>query len=750
MTSVCSLCPLSMGCLSPVLKSKIEKCNVLIVCDQPDSRADFEGKVLAGPLGGLLHGLLSKAQLSGYCATYAVKCASDKKGSPLDVSSIGACRFYLKEDIHASNPHYILCMGDHALRAVTKRSGIKNNRGKELQALPELNTNAKVFCTYSLEYLAKNSTLERTVVSDIRRCSPQRTDTTVPWRIWNGEKIDGDILAYDIEAVNEEGAYTDYPTQIAVCNEEICYVSRDVQGMVNLLRNTKTIGHNSFHYDGPVLRKQGYQITDDHDTMYMAFFMDETQPRGLEALAVKYLGVPGWKESFHAKLGSNEFYFYNARDSWYTMLLFQLFRRELSKDKRFSLIEGLIYPVRRVFDEMSVRGVYLDRQSIMGTKAEVATELKKLKYRVGYQMEELLGFDKKVNPNSTKQVAKVLDKLGLWYPLTEKGNPHVSKDILEDYRATPFVSNLLEYREQAKQLSTYIKPYEKLANEGDGRAHPEYKMISVDTGRTSASNPNVQNLDRSLKKFFAAPEGKVLLLVDYSAIEFRVASWLAQEETVLQRFAADPKWDPHAFFAAMFYDKDEKDVTEAERQIAKSANFSQLYIGTGFTLWEYAKKQGVHIPLHLCERLHETWHRTFPGFNRYYLNTKKQVLDTGEVHCPTGFIRHFGDPSLLRGNYGQTFFGKLRQAVNVPVQNLSTHIAFLAMKRLTDFSFRMVLFVHDSIGFELDDDGFSLDKKVKKIEEIMTTWPIKALKAEYDIDFTIPLAVKSEIKRNAA
>jgi DNA polymerase-1 len=627
-------------------------------------------------------------------------------------------------------------MGDHALRAVTKRSGIKNNRGKELQALPELNTNAKVYCTYSLEYLARNATLARTVVSDIGRCKTQTTDTNVPWKIWEGEEIDGDILAYDIEAVNEEGAYTDYPTQIAVCNEEICYVSRDVQGMVNLLRNTKTIGHNSFHYDGPVLRKQGYQITDDHDTMYMAFFMDETQPRGLEALAVKYLGVPGWKESFHAKLGSDEFYFYNARDAWYTMQLFQLFKKELKTDKRFYLLEQLIYPVRRVFDDMSLRGVYLSKDGILETKTEVVAQLESHKFDI--------------NPNSTKQIAVKLDELGLWYPLTENGNPHVSKDILEAYRATPFVAELLEYREQAKQLSTYIKPYEKLANEGDGRAHPDYKMISVDTGRTSASKPNVQNLDRSLKKFFAAPEGKVLLLVDYSAIEFRVASWLAQEETVLQRFAADPDWDPHRFFAAMFYDKEEKDVTDAERQIAKSANFSQLYIGTGFTLWEYAKKQGVHIPLHLCERLHETWHRTFPGFNRYYLNTKKQVLDTGEVHCPTGFIRHFGDPSLLRGNYGQTFFGKLRQAVNVPVQNLSTHIAFLAMKRLTDFSFRMVLFVHDSIGFELDDDGFSLDKKVKKIEEIMTTWPIKALKAEYDIDFTIPLAVKSEIKRNAA
>jgi hypothetical protein len=97
-------------------------------------------------------------------------------------------------------------------------------------------------------------------------------------------------------------------------------------------------------------------------------------------------------------------------------------------------------------------------------------------------------------------------------------------------------------------------------------------------------------------------------------------------------------------------------------------------------------------------------------------------------------------------NYGNTFFDKLKEGFNAPVQNLEAHICFLAMKRLAEFSFPMVLFVHDSIGFELDDD-FSLENKVKKIEEIMCHWPIKALKTEYDIDFTIPLAVESEIKR---
>jgi DNA polymerase-1 len=626
-------------------------------------------------------------------------------------------------------------MGDVALRSVTKKSGIRNNRGNQLSAIPELETDAHVYCTYSLEYLSENSNLERTVVADIGRCKQAKLDTGVPWKIWEGEEIDGDILAYDIETVDKEGNFTDFATSIAISNKEMCYVSLDIQGICEKSPGlVQAVGHNSFHFDGPILRKQGIRVRDFHDTMYMAFFMDETQPRGLEALAVKYLGVPGWKEAFHAKLGSDEFYFYNARDAWYTMQLFKLFKRELSRDKRFFLLETLIYPVRNIFDSMSLHGVFLSKDSILETKKEVVAQLESHSFEI--------------NPNSTKQVAAKLDELGMWYPLTEKGQPHVSKDILEAYRHnTPFVAELLEYREQAKQLSTYIKPYEKLANEGDGRAHPQYKMVSVETGRTSATKPNVQNLDRKLKKFFTAPPGKVLLSVDYSAIEFRVAAWLVQERGILDRFDKDPKWDPHRYFASVFYEIEESKVTKEQRQIAKSGNFSQLYCGNGFTLWEYAKKQGVELNLSLCERVHEKWHNTFPGFERYYVERKREILQTGKIACPTGFIRHFGDPELIRQNYGQKFFGKLRQAVNVPVQNLAAHIAFLAMKRLVEFCFPMVLFIHDSIGFEIDDD-YALASKVKHIEKVMCEWPVKALKEEYNVNLTVPLMVESEIKRN--
>lgn len=568
------------------------------------------------------------------------------------------------------------------------------------------------------------------------------------------EKLpDSPFYAWDIECIDREGKYTDYPTQIAISGEDFVFVSKDNEKSVRSLfeamlekKKSTLITHNGFAFDIPVMRKWGYPETPmGHDTMYMAFFMDETQPRGLEALAVKYLGVPGWKESFSAKLGSEEFYFYNARDTWYTLQLFRLFSDALSRDKRLHLLEHLVYPVRKALDGMSERGVYLGKDYILATKQEVGKSLEERRTSVRQKMGALIE-EEKPNPNSTLQIAKCLNKLHLYFPLTEKGNPQVSKDILQSYTSHPFVSELLDYRELSKKMSTYVKPYEKLLEEG-GYAHPEYKMVSVETGRTSATKPNVQNLDRKLKGFFSAPPGKVLVSIDYNAIEFRVASWLAQEQGILRRFAENPGWDPHRYFASFFYKIPEHQVSIEQRQIAKSANFSQLFVGSGFTLWEYAKKQGIELKLPFCEIVHEEWHKTFPGFERFYLERKKEILKTGQVVCPTGFIRHFGDPELLRANHGQKFFGKLRQGVNVPVQNLAAHIAFLAMKKLQEEGFPMVLFVHDSISFEFEDND-EIETNVRRAEEIMCEYPIEILKKEYSVLFTVPLRVESEVKRS--
>lgn len=743
----CNLCPLSRTCLSPVIRTELRKADVLIVLDSPDSKADFEGKAYAGPLGGLLQDIISDAGLSDYCVTYAAKCSPGKESVPL--ASIEACRVHLKQDIRTVEPKFILCMGDVALRAVTKKSGVKNNRGNELVAIPELGTTTKVFSTYSLEYVAKQSSIRRTVVSDLRRCQENKTDHSVEWKMWEGEIISGAILAYDIESVDSVGVYTDYPTQIAIAGDNGCFVALgdDIREIAKQLVGRPVVGHNSFHFDDPMMRKFGFNVHSAHDTMYLAHFLDETQPKGLEALAVKYLGVPGWKEAFSEPLGSAAFAFYNARDTRYTLDLFKLFRKELQKDKRWYLVENLIYPVRKVLDGMSLHGVFLSKEYIAERKESLTREQTEQRSTVISQMEKLIDHIKpeELNPNSTDQIAACLNRLHIDLPPTEKGRLKTSQEVLEPLRHIPFVDMVLTYRETNKALGT-VKEYEKLSAEGDGRAHSEYKLVTADTGRTTASKPNVQNLDKRLKGFFTAPPVKVLLSCDYKAIEFRVVAHLSQEPAIIQRYDNDPNWDPHRFFAGKYYNKLESVVTKQERDRSK-IQFGLLYLGTGWTLWKNAKKEGIDMTLGQCERLFDTFHELYPGFESFYQAVKKQILETGQIVCPTGFIRHFGDPELLKLNYGNSFAGKLRQAVNVPVQNLAAVIAFLAMKRLAELGFVMTLFIHDSISFELEDDE-NLEKNIKIIEDVMCNYPVKALEEEYGVKLTVPLMVESEIKRN--
>lgn len=696
----------------------------------------------------LLNELLSAAgiNLSVY-RTYAVKCVPKHNEKPLP-RQIDSCKDYLREEIMSMNPEFIVCMGDTALRAITKLSGIKDKRGKELAVHPTfgLTCAPTIYATYSIAFIRKNPAAKSVVISDLRRVAMggYAKNVDVQWKWWSGESITGDVLAYDIEAVDKNGNYTDYPTQIAITGDNGTFVSRDVRGLGSLLVGRRTVGHNSWGYDVDVLRKFGIPVIKDWDTMVLAYFIDETQPLGLESLAVKYLKVPGWKEAFSSKLGSDEFAFYNARDTHYTKALFEMFKEQLGS--RIGLISNIMLPTRVALDGMSERGVYIDRFAVKEVKKNVEikiAETEAIISKIVYQTWTEMGNDKPFNPGSSTQVGLYLNELGFVLPHTETGKIATGVGAIQHIKGNAFVDSLNEYRSAKKTLSTYVKPYLKIADEGDGRAHSTYTLVRTLTGRTSAQKPNVQNLDRNLKSFFGAPAGKVLVSTDYSAIEFRVAAWLAQEESIIERFRQDANWDPHRYFSSVFYGIEEKKVTKEQRQVAKSANFSQLYLGNHVTIQEYAKKMGIGLSLETCWSIHQTWHNLFPGFRSFYHRVRDEILSTGMVVCPTGHIRHFGD---VRYADKLQFMTWLREGANVKVQNLAAHIAFLAIKRLKELNMPMVLFVHDSISFEFDKDLY--DQKTQDIiEEAMIKYPIEALRNEFNVDFTIPLTVETEIKR---
>lgn len=113
---------------------------------------------------------------------------------------------------------------------------------------------------------------------------------------------------------------------------------------------------------------------------------------------------------------------------------------------------------------------------------------------------------------------------------TEKGAPSVGIDTLSNYVGNECVDTLLEYKRISK-LITFIESWESL--QVDGRIYPSFN-ITARTGRTTCSNPNIQQCpqDSYVRNLIEARPGWKLAELDYSQLELRVASWLAGDENM--------------------------------------------------------------------------------------------------------------------------------------------------------------------------------------------------------------------------
>jgi len=543
--------------------------------------------------------------------------------------------------------------------------------------------------------------------------------------------------AWDIEtAIN--GEIVDYPTMVSAASTDSVFVARGEDAIRDLVCKLSKSGAtlvtwNGWAFDEPVMKSWGIDMPMSVDGMVMAYMDDETQALGLESCAVKYLGVKGWKHGDWKTFDPNseEAARYAARDARYTLQLYEVLCQRLGP--RMDAVTHIITPARRALDAQTSRGIYINAAAVERERINAES----IRESTLEQISRVAGT--KFNPNSSKQVGEFLLRGGARLPLTETGKPSTSVETLQSLDSE-FCRTLLEYRGAVKTLSTYVEPYEKVIA-GGGRVHPDYGLVRTLTGRSSARNLNVQNLPRAYKDFFGAPPGRLFVECDYSAIEFRIAAWFAQERVICESYQGDPSWDAHKFVAAMFYGKPQEEVTKLERQIAKSANFGLLYLGNGFTLYEYANKQGVKMDMQTAEEIYRFWHDTFPGFKKFYHETKEELKTTGQVQGPTGQIRHFGDFSLVPKHKRLEC---LRQAVNFKVQNLSAHITYVAMAELDRLNMPTTGFVHDAVLFEFGNEK-ELEEAMPKITSAMVDHPRKFLKYNFGINLNIPLQIESKI-----
>lgn len=130
---------------------------------------------------------------------------------------------------------------------------------------------------------------------------------------------------------------------------------------------------------------------------------------------------------------------------------------------------------------------------------------------------------------------------------------NLEDDTLNELAEFPVMAMIKEYHRLSKVLSTYgyswttewtgqDRPSKEHGwlHPGDGRLHCQFNQYEAETGRTSSSQPNAQNIerDKEVRSCFIADPGMVLVTADMSGAELRILAELSGETIWIDAFNA--------------------------------------------------------------------------------------------------------------------------------------------------------------------------------------------------------------------
>ena len=271
----------------------------------------------------------------------------------------------------------------------------------------------------------------------------------------------------------------------------------------------------------------------------------------------------------------------------------------------------------------------------------------------------------------------------------------------------------------SKLYSTYI---EGLINTimPDNKIHTIYTQTLTRTGRLSSIEPNLQNIPirheygRLIRKAFIPSKDSIIISSDYSQIELRIFSHIANIESMKQAFINNI--DIHTNTASDIFNVPIEAVTKDKRRIAKAVNFGIIYGISGFGLGE-----NLHISAKEGQQFINDYLDTYPGIKDYMDKSIKEAHELGYVKTLFGRIRTI--PELDNKNY-MIRSGAERMALNTPIQGTSADIIKKAMvdiyKKLKENNLKtkMVVQVHDELVFDcLKEEQIIVEKIVKETME---------------------------------
>lgn len=414
-------------------------------------------------------------------------------------------------------------------------------------------------------------------------------------------------------------------------------------------------------------------------------------------------------------------FIYETKDTLY---------KELESKEMLYLFNDVEMPLSEVLADMEYTGFNVDKKRLLDMREEI-------KIKIELITKDIYNYaGSNFNIASPAQLSDVLfEKLSLpHYGKKGRSGYSTAADVLQKLiDKHPIVNLILEYRLLTKLYTTYIEGLISYIYE-DNKIHTIYTQTLTRTGRLSSIEPNLQNIPirneygRLIRKAFIPSSDSVIVSADYSQIELRIFSCMANIDSL--KYAFNHNIDVHTKTASDIFKVSVDAVTKDMRRIAKAVNFGIIYGISGFGLSE-----NLNIETKEATKFINDYYETYPGIKTYKDECIKKAHEDGFVKTLFGRIRTINE--LNNKNYMIRSSAE-RIALNTPVQGTAADIIKIAMVNLykefnkNNLKSKILVQVHDELVIDCKKDELEIVQKL--LRDTM----------EHVIDLDVPLLIDIE------
>ena len=711
--------------------------------------------------------------------TNAIKCACPW-GTKYKVGDIKKCKKHLDKEIAEVQPTYVLVLGAQALKAtvdgsitelngvMVEKDGIKympsyspgivyRDPGKAPFVEKAMN-NFKAMMEGSLEGLPELDIRLITNMRELKRAFHHLKDNNYLY------------LSYDIETTGLV-RFEDEVNLFGFGNDQVQYIiplearysplrgarlaqRKLIRTCVNWLnRNAKALVAGNGKFDDLFLKYHfGVKPNITFDVVLASHILNENTPNGVKENAVLECNAPEWDVDKDLKTGKyktrekyQEYLTYLGYDIYYEYKLYKVFHKKLKQDRALmKLFYHLYMPGIISYETVEEHGVFIYPQQFKQVRKHLEAE----RGAIEKSLLEMAGHE--ANWNSPAQIQKLLyEELKLpVIETTESGSPSTSEATLMQLRDKhPIVELILKYRGVNIQISHFIDGW--INRMWGRRLFPNFKLHGTVTGRTSCTDPNLQQVPRDpiIRNLVGAPEGWSVVEIDYSQAELRIAAIMSGDETMKRIYQTGGDIHTHTY-EMITGEKvsDDKYIKKEQRKKAKAVNFGFVY-GMGWRKFKiYARDNyGVDLTDKEAEQWRERFFQAYHSLPKWHSKQRRIVQSMGQVRSPIGRLRRL--PDIYSTDKSKRAEAE-RQSINSPVQGFGSDLTILGMSEIMgnaqyydpDYvldkdKFFVIGTVHDATLFEVRNDYLmEFCPKAKHILEHP-----KALEDVFHFDTDVPI-----------